>query len=81
MHPVPGDGDCCFTALAFSIHMQRCNIELKLPSVLLTHSIEKDADIACQLRLIAVDEWLKNSQQYQHFLTEKYKVEEEAPKF
>ena len=44
---------------------------------------EKDASIptiARQLRYIAVDEWMKHSEEYQHFLSEDYTVEE-APQF
>ena len=46
IHPVPGDGNCCFTALAFSIHSQRQNIESNVPNLLLDAGIEKDVSIS-----------------------------------
>ena len=33
LHPVPGDGNCCFYALAFSIHAQRQELEMRLPQI------------------------------------------------
>ena len=84
LHPVPGDGNCCFSALAYTIHGQRKDIELRLPRLFLDHSIESNAtisDIAHQLRHIAVDEWMKNAPEYQNFLDGEHTVAEEAPHF
>ena len=39
------------------------------------------ADIAYQLRRIAVDEWMSNVDEYQHFLDGEHMVREEAPMF
>ena len=33
LHPVPGDGNCCFYALAFSIHAQRQDLELRIAQI------------------------------------------------
>ena len=81
LHSVPGDGNCCFSALAFTIHAQRQDIELRLPQLIVDLSIASIDDIAYQLRRIAVDEWTKNVDEYQHFLDGEHTVTEEAPMF
>ena len=84
LHPVPGGGNCCFSAIAFTIYIQRRDIELKQPRLLLDCGIKNNAsiaDISNQLRLIAVDEWMKNAEYYQNFLDGEHKVTEEAPMF
>ena len=83
LHPVPGDGNCCFTAIAYTIHSQCQAIELRLPQRF-EIMVLKDAtipDIAYQLRRIAVDEWMKNAEEYQNFLDEEHTVTEKAPMF
>ena len=57
LHPIPGDGNCCFYALTFSIHAQRQDIEQKLPQLFADLGTGL-ADIAHQLSRIAVDEWM-----------------------
>ena len=84
LHPVAGDGNCCFSALAFTIHAQQQDIELRLPQLFVDLSIEINAsiaDIAYQLRRVAVDEWMNNADEYQHFLDGEHMVREEAPMF
>lgn len=84
LHPVPGDGNCCFSALAFTIHTQQQDIKLRLPQLLVDLGIEDSTsvdDIAYQLRRIAVDEWMSNAEEYQHFLDGEHMVKEEAPTF
>ena len=84
IHSVAGDGNCCFHALAFTIQCQRHNIELRLPQLFLDLCIERTAsvdDIACQLRRIAVEEWMTHADDYQCFLGDEPKVTEEAPMF
>ena len=79
IHPVPGDGDCSFTAIAYTIHSQRQAIELRLPQLFRDHGVESNAtipDIAYQLRRVAVDEWMKNSEEYQNFRDEEHTVTE-----
>ena len=78
LHPVLGDGNCCFSALAFTIHAQQEDIELRLPQLFVDLSIEINA---YQLRRIAVDEWMNNVDEYQHFLDGEHMVREEAPMF
>ena len=82
--PVPGDGDCCFSALAFSILTQLHNIERRLPGFGTNYDIECNssiADVGKRLRRIAVDEWMNHADEYQHFLDEGHKVTEEATHF
>ena len=81
IHPVPGDGNCCFYALAFSIHAQQQEIELTLPQLSVDLDIASIADTAHQLRCIAVDEWMNNTDEYQHYLDGEHMVTEEAPMF
>ena len=80
LHPVPGDGNCCFYALAFSIHAQCQDIEQKLPQLFADLGTGL-ADIAHQLRRIAVDEWMNHQDEYQHYLDGEHKVADEAPAF
>ena len=80
LHPVPGDGNCCFYALAFSIHAQRQDIEQKLPQLFADLGTGL-ADIAHQLRRIAVDEWMNHQDEYQHYLDGEHKVADETPAF
>ena len=54
--PVPGDGDCCFSALAFSILTQLHNIERRLPGFGTNYDNSSIADVGKRLRRIAVDE-------------------------
>lgn len=77
--PVAEDGNCCFYALAFSIHSQHEDVKQKLPQSYLILSMQ--VYIANKLRLIAVDEWMNHQDEYQYYLSEGYKVTEEAPQF
>ena len=73
IHTVTGDGNCCFTALAYSLQQQ----QHIYTSLCKTFFSEKDIDIlnstveelALKLRHLAVREWLENSEEYQGFLS------------
>ena len=84
LQEIPGDGNCCFAAIAFSLHQQRQSIELKQPQLLLDYGIDNSAtltDITSKLRNIAVEEWIKNCDEYKHFLDEGHDVVKEAKMF
>ena len=57
------------------------NGKILLPQLIVDLSIASIDDIAYQLRRMAVDEWTKNVDEYQHFLDGEHAVTEEAPMF
>ena len=83
LHPVEGDGNCFFSAIAFAICVQREQIECKKPDHLVKHGIEKMdiGSIAIKIRQMVVDEWMSNADEYQKFIGNEHSVTEEAPKF
>ena len=81
MHHVVGDGNCCFSAPAFTLHAQKQEIQSVVPNLFCDVGIHIDADtanIAHQLRLI---EWIKYADDYQGFLDGDHTVSEEAAQF
>ena len=83
MHTIPGDGNCCFSAIASSLLYQRLCLEEKYPALVskLQLNIATVKDIALQLRHEAVEEWTMNASEYQGFIPSEYSVEAEAAKF
>lgn len=84
LHPVEGDGNCFFSAIAFAIIDQRQQIEMHKPDHLVNHGISNSMDIksiAMKIRQIIVGEWMSNASEYQKFITDDHIVTEEAPKF
>ncbi len=61
LHPIEGDGNCCFSALAASIIFQHEDIVSQDPTFFTGHRIDVDSsvldNIAYRLRQIAVEEW------------------------
>ena len=83
MHAIPGDGNCCFSAIASNLLHQCLQLEEKYPALVskLQLNISSMKDIALQLRLEAVQEWTMNASEYQGYLPSEYSVEIEAAKF
>ena len=88
LHPVNGDGNCCFSSLACSLLFQKRDILASLPTFSRDFRIQNNessavsvADIASELRQKAVAEWCNNADYYQGFLPQGYEVQEEAMKF
>lgn len=89
MHSVEGDGNCCFSAVAFALVSQRRDIQSVLPHLFAEIGIEDESvlsDIALTLRKLAVAEWIQHAEEYKGFIDgvdgdgDKV-VEEEAKKF
>ena len=82
-HESIGDGNCCFTAVAFSLMLNTEGLSdeykhfLHLKEVDLSMGIE---EVAMRLRQLAVNEWLENYDFYQEFLKD-IDIKLEAPKF
>ena len=79
-----GDGNCCFSAVAFSLATQKQEINSHLPNLFTDVGIEIEADmadIAYELRTLAITEWMKHTEEYQGFLDEHHTVSQEAQKF
>lgn len=84
LHPVEGDGNCCFCALAMSIIFQQNEILTLVPTLLSDLNIEANIsvdELACELRRIAVEEWCNAPEEYQGFIGDAFNVKEEAEKF
>ena len=84
MHHIEGDGNCCFLALAFTLCVQKQEIQSVLPNLFSDVGIHIEAetiDIAYQLQLLAVNEWMQHTEDYQSFLDGNHTVSEEAPQF
>ena len=78
---VQGDGNCCFSAVAFrkwEAFTDRERDALQSRGLFSSMSI---ITMAVHLRKLAVEEWLSNSLYYQSFLVDSVRVEEEAMKF
>lgn len=81
LHPVEGDGNCCFCALAMSIIFQQNEILTLVPTLLSDLNIEANIsvdELACELRRIAVEEWCNAPEEYQGFIGDVFNVKEEA---
>ena len=79
LHPVSGDGNCCFSALASSVLFQHEELLTRVPTLfndLRIHSNHSVNDVARELRRLAVKEWLNNPEDYQGFLNEGCMVRE-----
>ena len=80
---VAADGNCCFSAVAFSLLAQQHVISTKLPTYFedkqlpMQYSIK---DLAQHLREKTVEEWQNNCHEYEGFLSNAT-VLDEAPKF
>jgi len=82
-HTVEGDGDCCFSAVDFSLINNLRLLSGSNKKFLQDLGIDLSMDLpamAMQLRKITVREWLENSSYYEGFLMDVC-VEQEAPKF
>ena len=81
---IQGDGNCCFSAVAFSLIVNWGVLSdeetTSLASCGLSSSMNIEA-MAAQLRKLAVEEWVSNSSYYQSFLLDSVQVEQEAMKF
>lgn len=80
---IAGDGNCCFTAIVFTLLTQQDIILSEIP----TYFADKQLPTQCSLQELArvlrekaVKEWLDNPHEYQGFLS-RGTVEEAAPKF
>ena len=83
MFSTEGDGNCCFSAVAFSLTTQKQQINL-LPNLFTNAGIDIEAnisDISYQLCILAIAEWRKHSEDYQGFLDEHQTVSGEAENF
>lgn len=65
-HTIQGDGNCCFSAIASSLLYQRLHLEEKYPAIVSKLKLNTATvnDIALQLRLEAVEEWVRNASEY-----------------
>ena len=84
MHLIEGDGNCCFSAVAFSLAIQKQEIHSLLPNLFTDVGIETKAnmrDIAHQLRILAVAEWMQHTEEYKGFLDGDQSVDDEAQTF
>ena len=81
---IQGDGNCCFSAVAFSLSVNwgvfTDDERTLLASCGLSSSMTIEV-MAAQLRKLAVEEWISNSSYYQSFLVDSVQVDQEAPKF
>ena len=81
---IQGDGNCCFSAVAFSLIVNWGVLtdeeRTSLASCGLSSSMNIEA-LAAQLRKLAVQEWVSNPSYYQSFLVDSVQVEQEAMKF
>ena len=80
---IQGDGNCCFSAVAFSLTVNWGILtdeeRTSLASCGLSSSMNKEV-MAAQLRKLAVEEWVSNSSYYES-LVDTVQVEQEGMKF
>ena len=84
LHPVSGDGNCLFSAVAFSLIKNRQSLLQHDPNFFALKCLETDniSELKMTLRKLIVEEWKNNEHFYQGFLTsESTSVAEEAEKF
>ena len=82
-HIIVGDGNCCFTAVAFSLINNTPILQDHHKYYLQSIGLDLLADmesVALQLRQLTVKEWLDHSSRYEGFLVD-IAIEDEAPKF
>ena len=82
-HDIIGDGNCCFTAVAFSLILNTEGLSDEYKHFLYLKEVDLSMDIqqvAIRLRQLAVNEWLENSAFYQEFMMD-IDIKLEAPKF
>ena len=82
-HEIEGDGNCCFTAVAFGLITNSTNLTYENKQFLLSCGIDPSMDvqaIATQLRHLAVAEWTENYCYYQDFVPG-VDIQQEASKF
>ena len=83
MHKIAGDGNCCFSSIAFSLLQNFHQMNDQSKTFWHQKGIEASKgihDLAITLRHLAVKEWSENSHRYQPFLSE-VNIREEAVKF
>jgi len=82
-HPMKGDGNCCFNAVAFSIINNFENLTVTQRHFLKTNGIHGSADtesLSIVLRQLVVAEWKENVAVYQDFAPN-VDINQEADKF
>ena len=82
-HVVDGDGNCCFSAVAFSLVTNFPLLSDHQQCFLRTSGLDLLADmntLALQLRQLTVAEWIEHPFLYEGFLSDVC-IQEEAPKF
>ena len=82
-HIVEGDGNCSFSAVAFSLMTHSNLISQHSPQLFSNLGIDVSGDLKCistQLRILTVGEWKSNPHDYEAFLPE-VNIPEEATKF
>ena len=82
-HSIDGDGNCCFSSVAFSLINNSTLILESNPGYFSTIGLDAPDDIQClstKLRQLTVLEWVHNHQEYEGF-TPDVNVVEEAEKF
>ena len=83
-HPIEGDGNCCFSAVAFGLLQNIEKMDEPNKHFLANLGINQSMNLstlAGHLRKIAVKEWLDNSWYYEGFLLDNVNIDQEAPKF
>ena len=83
MHKIAGDGNCCFSSIAFSLLQNFHQMNDQSKTFWHQKGIEASKaihDLAITLRHLAVKEWSENSHRYQPFLSG-VNIREEAVKF
>ena len=79
-HAIEGDGNCCFSAVAFSLII---NSSQTTPDIFSNLQLDLTGDlhtVSMQLRSLAVDEWTQNPQDYEGFVPV-IDIQQEATKF
>ena len=82
-HIIEGDGNCCFSAVAFSLKANFSFLSDSHKLFYFSCGLDLSGDmqsIASQLRKLTVSEWIEHSELYEGFLTD-VSIEKEAPKF
>lgn len=74
-----GDGNCCFSAVAFSLISNSYLLHEQHKHHLQSLGLDV-SDIGLKLRQITVNEWIQHSSMYEGFLID-VSIEREAPKF
>ena len=82
LHPILGDGNCCFSAFAFGLITNREGLVQQCPTLFSSHDLDYTnlEILSVKLRELAVNEWRENEADYAGFLTES-SVRKEAERF